>query len=205
MNGSLHKNLIMQALIVIDVQNEFSPGGLRPVPGHSAILAAIHLRVEEAREQGYPIAWIRHHNLPTESPAFVPGSWGAEFSPGFGPRLSFSQEMEFVKNVYGAFTGTDMGAWLSSIGVREVEVMGFYTHGCVSTTSREAIMAGLEVFLDPGTTGACDMVHESLGRLTADEVRRSALLHLVNMGAGVLSGSQAISQKNSHAYSKQDD
>src|SRR6266853_6057825 len=119
----------MQALLVIDVQNEFSPGGLRAVPGHSAILAAIHLRVEEAREKGHPIAWIRHHNLPTESAAFMPGSWGAEFSPGFGPQLSYSQEMEFVKNVYGAFTGTDVGSWLNGIGVREVVVTGFYTHG----------------------------------------------------------------------------
>jgi len=55
------------------------------------------------------------------------------------------------------------------------------------------------------TTGACDMAHESLGRLTADEVRRSALLHLVNMGAGILTRPQTMSQKNSHAYTKQDD
>ena len=189
----------MQALIVIDVQNEFSPEGLRPVPGHAKILTAINGRVEEAREKGHPIAWIRHHNLPSESPAFVPGSWGAEFSPGFGPGLSLSQEREFQKNVYGAFTGTAIGSWLSGLGVREVLIAGFYTHGCVSTTSREAIMEGLEVMLDPDATGACDMVHERLGKLTADEVRRSALLHLVNMGACVLSGSRSKPEVDSYS------
>jgi nicotinamidase-related amidase len=175
----------MRALIVIDVQNEFSEQGLRPVPGHADILSAIRKHIENAREKGIPIAWIRHHNLPSESPAFIPGSWGAEFSAGFGPNLSLSQETEFQKNVYGAFTGTSLGDWLRQLGITEVLVAGFYTHGCISTTCREAIMAGYEVVLDPEATGACDIVHPRLGSMTAVEVRRSALLQLVNMGAHV--------------------
>jgi len=179
-----HKK-IMRALIVIDVQNEFSADGLRPVPDHATILYAIRRQVEYAREKGHPIAWIRHHNLPSESPAFVPGSWGAEFSTGFGPKSGLSKEMEFHKNVYGAFTGTTLGEWLSQLSIDEVLIAGFYTHGCVSTTSREAIMLGLEVVLDPEATGACDMTHPSLGAMTAEEVRRSALLQLANMGAQI--------------------
>ncbi len=46
-------------------------------------------------------------------------------------------------------------------------------------------MAGLDVHIDPNGTGACDMAHESLGELTADEVRRSALLQLANMGVHI--------------------
>lgn len=189
----------MRALIVIDVQNEFSKDGLRPVPDHAAILSIIHQHVEDARENGYPIAWIRHHNLPSESPAFIPGSWGAEFSPGFGPKLSASKEVEFQKNVYGAFTGTKVGDWLSQLDVTEILVAGFYTHGCVSTTCREAIMAGLEVVLDPDATGACDMEHARLGRMKAEEVRRSALLQLANMGARISTRSQPISEKDRQA------
>jgi len=175
----------MQALIVIDVQNEFSSQGKRSVPGHDAALTAIDARVAQARSAGWPIAWVRHHNKPTESPAFVPGTWGAEFSPGFGPAADAHLEKEFNKDVYGAFTGSNLGSWLSQLGVVTVLIVGFYTHGCVSTTSREAIMAGLDVWLDPAATGACDMEHPVLGRLTADEVRRSALLQLVNMGARI--------------------
>ena len=190
----------MQALIVIDAQNEFSSGGKRPVPNHSAAIEVIRQRVVRARIQGRPIAWVRHFNRPEESPAFVPGSWGAEFTAGFGPELGgprgaerpalevsgeVALEKEFQKNVYGAFTGTAIGAWLRAMGVDEILLVGFYTHGCVATTAREAIMAGLGVVLDPDATGACDIVHEILGRQTADEVRRSALLHLVNMGANI--------------------
>jgi nicotinamidase-related amidase len=199
----LHKKYIMPALIVIDVQNEFSARGQRPVPGHDAALAAISRQVELARAAGYPIAWIRHHNKPMESPAFMPGSWGVEFSTGFGPKQDAATEVEFVKDVYGAFTGTDLGSWLSDLGVREVLIVGFYTHGCVSTTCREAIMAGLEVYLDPEATGACDMEHPVLGKLSADEVRRSAILQLINMGARLSSRAQAVPEANSHADAKQ--
>ncbi|RFM27480.1 cysteine hydrolase family protein [Deminuibacter soli] len=176
----------MQALIVIDVQNEFSPEGQRPVPGHAQALAAILQHVAQARKQQQPIAWVRHHNKPNESAAFVPGSWGAEFSPGIGVQPGAAQEKAFRKNVYGAFTGTNIGEWLQSLHVTEVLIMGFYTHGCVSTTSREAIMAGYTVLLDPEATGTCAISHPVLGTFTADELRRSALLQLMNMGATIL-------------------
>lgn len=172
----------MQALIVIDVQNEFSSVGKRPVPAHDATLAAIQQQVDYARDHGMPIAWVRHFNQPHESPAFVPGTWGAEFSPGFGPLSSSEAETEFQKNVYGAFTGSDIGNWLQSKNIDEVIIVGFYTHGCVSTTAREALMAGYTVFIDPVATATCSITHGLLGMLTAEEVHRSALLHLFNMG-----------------------
>ncbi|MBN9382744.1 MAG: hypothetical protein J0H74_18410 [Chitinophagaceae bacterium] len=55
---------------------------------------------------------------------------------------------------------------------------------------------------DPEATGACDIEHPALGRLTADEVRRSALLQLVNMGAGVLAWPHTISENNGQANTK---
>jgi nicotinamidase-related amidase len=179
----------MQALIVIDAQNEFSAEGKRPVPGHTKILDTILHHVRAARTHGQPIAWLRHHNRPDESPAFVPNSRGAEFSPGCGPQFSASPEKEFQKNVYGAFTGTNIGEWLDTQNVDTVLIVGFYTFGCVSTTAREAIMRNLYVLLDPEATGACEIVHPILGVLSAEETRRSALLQLVAMGAAVIGSS----------------
>ena len=176
----------MNALIVIDAQNEFSSVGKRPVPHHSEILEAIRLRVEYAREQNWPIAWVRHHTRPHESPAFVPGTWGAEFSDGFGPKSGHELEVEFKKDVYGAFTGTNIGLWIKQLGIDTIQLCGFYTHGCLSTTAREAIMNDLEVVIDVNTTGACDMEHSLLGTQTAEDVRRSALLHLENMGVKII-------------------
>jgi nicotinamidase-related amidase len=174
---------VTQALIVVDAQNEFSAAGKRPVPNHTAALEAILRHVEDARQRRRPIAWAKHYNKPTESPAFVPGSWGAEWSPGLGPRTEFGPEQLFEKQVYGAFTGTGLEDWLRGHGVQSVVIVGFYAHMCLSTTVREALVRDFEVFVDPEATGARDIEDEVLGRQTADEVRRSTLLHLRNMGA----------------------
>ncbi len=175
----------MQALIVVDAQNEFSAEGLRPVPNHTKALECIHARVTDARRSGLPIAWVRHHNRPNESRAFVPGTWGAEFSSGLGPDPGRRLEKLFEKDVYGAFTGTGLEAWLREIGADRLLLAGFYTHMCVSTSAREALVRGFEVAIDANGTGACDLDDEVLGHQSADEVRRSALLHLVNMGATI--------------------
>jgi nicotinamidase-related amidase len=182
----------MQALIVIDAQNEFSEQGLRAVPNHGEILDRIRIRVHQARNERRAIAWVRHHNKPNESRAFVPGTWGAELSPGLGPKPGFGPEQLFEKDVYGAFTGTGLEPWLHALHVRNVLIVGFYTHMCLSTSAREALIRGLDVEIDPDATGARDLEDQTLGRLTADEVRRSALLHLVNMGATMTPIEQSV-------------
>jgi nicotinamidase-related amidase len=180
--------VMSQALIVIDAQNEFSAAGLRPVPNHASALDVIVERVAEARAEQRPIAWVQHHNRPDESRAFVPGSWGAALSPGLGPRAGFGPENLFTKDVYGAFSGTGLEGWLREHGVQSVIVVGFYAHMCLSTSAREALIRGFEVAVDPNATGSRDIEDEALGRQTADEVRRTALLHLSNMGVTVAPG-----------------
>lgn len=129
-----------------------------------------------------PIAWVIHYNKPTESRAFVPGTWGAEPSPGLGPQPGFGPEKRFEKDVFGAFRGTGLEEWLHSVGARSLLIVGFYTHMCLSTSAREALVRGFDVAVDPDATGARDLDDDILGRLSADDVRRSALLHLKNMG-----------------------
>jgi nicotinamidase-related amidase len=180
---------VIEALVVVDAQNEFSAGGRRSVPNHSAALTAILRQVERAREERRPVAWVRHYNKPDEAPAFIPRSWGAEFSPGLGPRTEFGPETVFEKDVYGVFTGTTIQDWLSFHDVRSVLIVGFFAHMCLSTSAREALSRGFHVSLDPEATGACDIEHELLGKQSADEVRRSALLQLTHMGASVVATS----------------
>ncbi|MEO6211237.1 MAG: isochorismatase family cysteine hydrolase [Gemmatimonadaceae bacterium] len=180
----------MQALLVVDAQNEFSVHGQRTVPNHDSAVAAIAAHVEAARRDGRPIAWVRHHNKPTESPAFVPGSWGAALSEGFGARHDgASTERLFTKEVFGAFTNTELEQWLRDLDVSSVLITGFYTHMCVSTSCREALVRGFDVVIDPDATGARALESALLGSQSADEVRRTALLQVVNMGATLWSAS----------------
>lgn len=176
----------MHALIVIDAQNEFSADGQRAVPNHADALRNIQAHVERARRNGEPIAWVQHFNRPTESRAFVPGTWGSELSPGLDPREGDANEKRFTKDVFGAFTGTGLEKWLRDRGITQLLLVGFYAHMCVSTTAREALVRDFGVAIDHDATGARSLEHEILGTQTADDVRRSALLQLENMGAMVL-------------------
>ena len=84
--------------MVIDAQNEFCAGGRRAVPNHSTALAAIHHQVDRARQERRPIAWVRHRNKPNEASAFIPGTWGAELSPGLGPKTGFGHEFDTFRH-----------------------------------------------------------------------------------------------------------
>ncbi|HEU4564891.1 MAG TPA: isochorismatase family cysteine hydrolase [Gemmatimonadaceae bacterium] len=176
----------MDALVIVDAQNEFSRRGLRAVPNHASALSAIIRWLDHARAAGWPIAFIQHHNRPHESRAFVPGSWGAELSPGVHPQADRADERLFQKDVYGAFTTTALAEWLRQRGAQRVVVVGFYAHMCLSTSVREALVRDFEVSVDPAATGARDLQHETLGHQSADEVVRSALLQLIDMGATVV-------------------
>lgn len=177
----------MQALIIVDAQNEFTADGHRTVPNHASAFAAIHQRVAEARAAGRPIAWIRHHNHPHEQPAFQPGSWGAEFGDGLAIDVSRDEQL-FEKNVYGAFTGTGLEAWLRDRKVTQLLLVGFYVHMCLSTSAREALVRGFEVSIDPNGTGGKALHDPLLGEQSAEEVRRTALLQLTHMGVTLTSG-----------------
>jgi nicotinamidase-related amidase len=186
----------MQALLVVDVQNEFSPEGLRAVPNHATAMRAIHAHVERARAEERPIAWIQHFNKPSESRAFVPGSWGAELSAGMGPVPGHGPERLFQKDVFGAFTTTALDAWLRELGVTDVLIVGFYAHMCVSTSVREALVRGYDVVIDPSATGARDLEHPLLGTQRAVDVRRTAMLQLVHMGATVFDADETSQVKH---------
>jgi nicotinamidase-related amidase len=192
MPNNFRKETPMLALLIVDLQNEFSPSGLRAVPNHDSALSRIGAWVNRAREQKLPIAWVKHYNRPNESRAFVPGTWGAELSQGMGPQDGFGRERLFEKDVYGAFTNTGLEEWLRSLGVTDVLVAGFFAHMCVSTSAREALVRGFEVHIDPEATGARDLHDDVLGSQSADEVRRSALLQLINMGAHLVTSDSLV-------------
>jgi nicotinamidase-related amidase len=175
----------VQALVVVDAQNEFGPGGQRMVPDHQTALEAILARVAEARAEGRPIAFIRHHNIGADVNAFVPGSWGAEFSPGIGPVDGVAHEAEFVKEVVGAFSTTHLESWLRARGCGSILLVGFFAHMCLSTSAREAYVRFFDVAVDPDGTASCSIHHPLLGEQSADEVRRTALLHLSSLGVAI--------------------
>jgi len=158
----------MRALIIVDVQNDFCEGGSLAVAGGAAVARAVTAQLAGAHDYTHIVATKDFHIDPgdhfSENPDYV-NSWprhcvagtaGADFHPDFD---TAAVEAVFSKGAYAAaysgFEGVDtdqidLGQWLRTRGVDEVDVVGIATDYCVRATALDAAKAGLRtrVLLD---------------------------------------------------------
>ncbi len=132
-----------EALLIIDVQNDYFPGGANPQ--HRALEAEAVIRkwIIDSRIVGRPIIYMQHFNGPEDS-FFRPGTNGAEISPRIAP---MPQDKIIVKYAPNSFLNTELDAYLKSLGVVKLIVCGMMTHMCVDTTVRSAMDHGYSVDL----------------------------------------------------------
>lgn len=178
-----------RALIVVDVQNDFCPGGSLAVAGGDDVAASITDLISEADfAYSYVVATRDRHIDPGDhfsvQPDFV-NSWpahcvagteGVGFHANFAPAVaSGAVSAVFDKGAYAAaysgFEGVDengigLADWLRSRGVTEVDVVGIATDYCVRATALDAAREGLttHVLLDL-TAG---ISHEATDRALAE-------------------------------------
>jgi nicotinamidase-related amidase len=124
-----------RALVLIDIQNDYFPGGrwalagIEPASDNAArVLAA-------ARAAGDLVVHVRHEFPTADAPFFAPGSAGAELHPKVRPA---GGEPVVLKQHVNAFRETDLKALLDRHGVEEVVVCGAMSHMCVDAGVRAA-------------------------------------------------------------------
>jgi nicotinamidase-related amidase len=163
-----------RALIVIDVQNEYMTGEL-PVefPPVDSSLANIGRAMDAARAAGVAVVVIQH-DMPADAPIFATGSAGWGLHPVVADRPA---DVVFHKQLPGAFTGTDLDAWLRDHAVDTVSIAGYMTNICVDTTSRQAAHAGFRVEVLGDATGTL-AYGNSAGRASAQQVHAATLATL---------------------------
>ena len=163
------------ALIVVDVQNDFCEGGSLAVSGGAQVAAdvsALLARWAQApageREWDHVVATKDHHIDPGDhwsaDPDFVDswpvhcevGTSGEEFHPNLdtAPLEEVFRKGEHVA-AYSGFEGrspdgTTLAAWLRDRGVDEVEVCGIATDHCVRATALDAVREGFATVLRSG-------------------------------------------------------
>ncbi len=144
-----------EALVVIDIQNEYFPGGALPLPDADGAARRAADAIEAARAAGIPVIHIRHEE-PSSDQFFVPGSRGAETNDTVAPAEG---EAVIVKNYPNSFLQTDLSERLENSGASRVAFCGMMTSMCVDATVRAAADLGLQPVLIDDACAAPDLEH----------------------------------------------
>ncbi|HYL88097.1 MAG TPA: cysteine hydrolase family protein [Burkholderiales bacterium] len=132
------------ALLIIDIQNDYFPGGRMELEGADAAAANAARALGEFRRKGAPIVHVRHLSVRPGSTFFIPGTAGAEIHERVRPT---GQERVIEKNFPNSFRATDLDKVLKAAGVKELVVAGMMTHMCVDASVRQAADLGYKVTL----------------------------------------------------------
>jgi nicotinamidase-related amidase len=145
---------VTQALVVVDIQNDYFPGGAHPLQGPQA--AAEHARtlLGAFRGAGRPVFHIQHVWDEPDALYMRPGTPGIEINPAVAPG---GDEPVIQKTFPNGFLQTDLEARLREQGIEQVLVCGMMTSMCVDATVRAAVDLGFTTSLAHDACATCDL------------------------------------------------
>src|SRR5688572_32609909 len=132
------------ALLVIDIQNDYFPGGAMELEGADAAGEKAGGAIRAFRSRGLPVIHVRHLSTRPGATFFIPGTRGAEIHKVCG---LVSREIVVEKNFPNSFRATALQAILEKDGIKQLAVAGMMTHRCVEATVRHAADLGYKVTL----------------------------------------------------------
>lgn len=157
------------AVIAVDVQNDFCPGGALGIEGGDAVVPVLSDWLDKADQQGalsvvtrdwHPVShcsfkaqggpWPEHCLQDTEGAAFHPG---LRLPPD---TVRVSKGAAFDRDAYSAFDGTGLEGFLKSRGIKRVWIGGLACDVCVRATVLDACRLGFETHLIIDATRAVD-------------------------------------------------
>ena len=176
------------ALLIVDVQNDFCPGGTLGVSGGDEVIPVLNQWVKEAQNQKLPIYasrdWhpaghisFRERGGPWP-PHCVQGTTGAAFHPDLHlppDAETISKGYDPDKDSYSAFGGTTLDEKLRRAGIKRLWIGGLAQDYCVRETTLDAIRKGFEVHVIVDATRAVN-VNPGDGRRALDDLRRAGAI-----------------------------
>ena len=152
---------VKDALIVVDMQRDFMPGGALPVQEGDKIVPRLNQYIRLFFERGLPVFFTRDWHPPDHisfkdqggvwPPHCVQDTEGAKFHPDLyippDNRFIISKGTSRDFDAYSGFQGTMLDQLLKERGIKRVFVGGVATDYCVKNTVLGAINLGYEAFL----------------------------------------------------------
>lgn len=132
------------ALLIIDIQNDYFPGGAMELEGAQAAGAKAGAALAACRARKLPVFHVRHLSVRPGATFFIPGTRGAEIHASVAPAAG---EPVIEKNFPNSFRATDLKERLDRAGVKNLVVAGMMTQMCVDSTVRQAADLGYKVTL----------------------------------------------------------
>lgn len=169
------------ALVLIDCQREYVDGKLA-LPRIKPALEEAGRVLSLARVGQAPVIHIVHHGAPTGA-MFNPTGPYVEIVDPVRPREG---EPVVAKNKPNAFAGTDLDARLKALGKKEIIVVGFMTHMCVSSTVRAALDLGYRCTVVANAVATRPLPDGHGGVIDADVLNRAELAALADRFAVVV-------------------
>lgn len=171
------------ALIVVDVQNDFLPGGSLAVPDGDGVVAPLNTLIETFEARGLPIFATRdwhpqnhcsfHARGGPWPPHCIAETPGAQFAAGLrlpASAIIVSKATTPDKDAYSGFGDTELDVLLRKADVQRLFIGGLATDYCVLNTVRDALSLGYEVMLVSDAVRAVD-VEPGDGERAIDEMR----------------------------------
>jgi nicotinamidase/pyrazinamidase len=158
------------ALIIVDMQRDFLPGGALAIAGSEKIVGAVNEYARDFARASRPVFATRDWH-PVNHCSFkelggrwpehcVAGTHGAEWAPGLelppGTQV-ISKGKQAESEGYSAFDGTHLCMHLRALGVRRVFLCGLATDYCVRATALDALREGFDVVLLVDAIRAADV------------------------------------------------
>jgi nicotinamidase-related amidase len=145
------------ALLIIDIQNDYFPGGAMELEGAEAAGSKAAQALAKFRSEGLPVFHVRHTSIRPGATFFLPGTPGAEIREVVKP---IDNETVVEKNFPNSFRGTALQNYLEKHKVKNLVVAGMMTHMCVDASVRQASDLGYKVTL---LADACATRAQSFG------------------------------------------
>jgi len=169
------------ALLIIDIQNDYFPGGANALVGPEEAAKQAAKLIAAFRTKGQPVVHMQHLSVRPGATFFVPGTKGAEIHESVKP---LAGETVLQKNFPNCFRETRLLEHLRGAKITNLTIAGMMTHMCVDTTTRAATDLGFACSLAHDATATKALAFNGV-QVPAEQVQASYLAGLNGLFAKV--------------------
>ncbi len=175
------------ALLIIDIQKDYFPGGKMELvkPLEAAQKASMLLQC--FRDHKQRTVHIQHVSLKPDATFFLPGDNGTDIHEA---AVHFEGEPLVLKHYPNSFRETNLLDLLKGWGIERVIITGMMTHMCVDATARAAADFGFQVIIAEDACATRDLKYGDT-TIPAEQVHKAFLAALKSYGQ-VMSSEQVL-------------